>query len=107
MRHTLSFASALFLLLSATVAEAGVRNFFSPLLEGSRIDACLTGGVCGKPAADAFCKAQGYDKALIFQRESGDGSRAIDSASICSGSSCTVLKQVKCFTTKTDLAGLE
>ena len=107
MRHTLSFASAVVLLLSATAADAGVRNFFSPLLEGSRIDACLSGGICGKPAADAFCKGQGYEKALIFQRESADGSRAIDSASICSGSSCTVLKQVKCFTSKSDLAGLE
>ena len=107
MRRPLGLSTAIVMMLSVSAAEAGVRNFFSPLLEGARIDACLSGGLCGKPAADAFCKVQGYDKALIFQRETSSGARALDSASICSGSSCTALKQVKCFTTKTDLAGLE
>ena len=107
MRRHLAFCSVMIMFLAASAAEAGVRNFFSPLLEGARIDACLSDGLCGKPAADAFCKVQGYDKALIFQRETSSGARALDSASVCSGSSCTALKQVKCFTAKTDLAGLE
>ena len=82
-----------------------VRNFFAPQLEGSRVDACLTAGGCGKPAADAFCRAQGYDRAMIFQRESFASTRMLDSGKICS-ESCIAFKQVKCFTTKSDLAGL-
>ena len=93
-------------LISAGTAEAGVRNYFSPQFEGARVDACLVAGECGKPAADAFCKLQGYDKALIFQREPLAMCRRIDSGQICSSAVCTAFRQVKCFTTKTDLAAL-
>jgi hypothetical protein len=101
-------AAAAFLLLASvsTGAEAGVRNFFSPALDGARLDACLSGGDCGKPAADAFCKSQGYDKALIFQREAYQSTRILDSEQTCSDS-CTAFRQIKCFTTKSDLAELE
>jgi len=106
--HHVIRASAVTLLLLAISAgaEAGVRNFFSPALEGARLDACLSGGDCGKPAADAFCKTQGYDKALIFQREAHQSTRILDSEQTCSNS-CTAFRQIKCFTTKSDFAGLE
>lgn len=90
---------------AATAEAAQVRNFFAPQLEGARIDACLEGGVCGKPAADAFCRVQGYDRAMIFQRESHDSTRALDSRKVCSGA-CIAFRQVKCFTDKSDMAGL-
>jgi hypothetical protein len=84
---------------------SNVRNFFSPEVKGARIDACLAGGGCGKPAADAFCRAQGYDHAMIFQRESFASTRTIDSGKVCS-EGCTAFRQVKCITAKSDLAGL-
>ncbi len=102
-RHALLAAIAL--IVSAASAEAGVRNFFSPLAAGDRVDACLPDGSCGKSAADAFCKAEGYDRAVIFQREPVMKSRVIGGA-LCEGQQCTAFKQVKCFTTKTDLAAL-
>ena len=86
-------------------AAAQVRNFFAPEVEGARIDACLDSGACGKPAADAFCRVQGYDRAMIFQREGFASTRVIDSDRTCSGA-CTAFRQVKCFTTKSDFAGL-
>jgi hypothetical protein len=86
-------------------AASQVRNFFAPEVEGTRIDACLQTGGCGKPAADAFCRAQGYDHAMIFQREYFASTRVIDSDKTCSGD-CTAFRQVKCFTTKSDFAGL-
>ncbi len=104
MRSTLT--ALLLLGLTAASADAGVRNFFSPTHQGGRVDACLSGGVCGKPAADAFCKVQGYDHALIFQRETSVETRVIDSGNLCTGAACTAFKQVKCFTTKSDLASL-
>ena len=85
---------------SASAAE--VRNYFTPRIDGVRVDACLSGGVCGKPAADAFCRAEGYDRATIFQRESYASTRSVDSGQTCS-SGCTAFAQVKCFTTKSDL----
>lgn len=86
-------------------AASQVRNFFSPEVGGTRIDACLASGACGKAAADAFCRVQGYDRAMIFQRETFTATKVIDSGQSCSGS-CTSFRQVKCFTTKSDFAGL-
>jgi hypothetical protein len=91
---------------AAAPAEAGVRNYFTPRLDGARVDACLSSGPCGKPAADAFCKKEGYDKAMIFQRESYSTTRLVDSGQACEGGNCTAFKQVKCFSTKDNLAGL-
>jgi hypothetical protein len=104
MRITLT--AFLLITVLSSQAEAGVRNFFSPRLDGERVDACLAAGPCGKPAADAFCKKEGYDKAMIFQRESFASSRMLDSGKTCEGASCTAFKQVKCFSTKDNLAGL-
>ena len=52
-----TFAATLgILLLVSTAGEASVRSFFAPVVDGSRIDSCLSGKAdCGKPAADAFC----------------------------------------------------
>lgn len=91
--------------LSGSASATEVRNFFAPEMDGARVDACLGSGGCGKPAADAFCRVQGYDHAMIFQRESHASTRLIDSGRVCSGD-CTAFRQVKCFTTKSDLAQL-
>ncbi len=106
MRKTVFSLIVLGLMLPAS-AEAGVRNFFLPEIEGARVDACLGTGSCGKPAADAFCKFQGYDKAMIFQREPSAMSRRVDSGQMCSSGDCIAFKQVKCFSTKTDQASLQ
>ena len=105
MRNTVS-SVLLAGILSAGAVEAGVRNYFAPQFEGTSVDACLTTGECGKPAADSFCKLQGYDKAMIFEREPSAMTRRIDSGQTCSATACTAFRQVKCFTTKTDLAAL-
>lgn len=100
------FLAALIVMSIAEAAPASeVRNFFAPRISGERVDACLAGGLCGKPAADAFCRAEGYDRAMIFQREAQTSTRAIDSGKVCSRD-CVAFRQVKCFTTKSDLAGL-
>ena len=95
-------AAALLLLSLATgMAEAGVRSYFTPEVDGKRIDLCLSGqSDCGKPAADAFCKVNGYDEALLFQRE------ATPETISCAGPSCTSFRQIKCYSTKDDFAGV-
>ena len=100
MRALLASLVLLTLIPGARAAE--VRNYFAPQLDGHRINACLSDGACGKAAADAFCKAEGYDKAMLFQREKAESARLIDSDRICDGD-CTTFRQVKCFTERSDL----
>ncbi len=103
--------AALILLLAACQAlpaEASVRNYFAPQWQGARLDACLSGKTsCGKPVADAFCKTEGFDTAILFQREPGLLTRQLDSSQRCEGALCTSFKQIKCYSAKGDLAGLE
>src|SRR5689334_8915656 len=87
--------------LASPASATEVRNFFAPQIAGARVDACLTGGACGKPAADAFCKEQGFDRAMIFQREQFASTRKVDSGRVCS-KDCIAFKQVKCFSTRDD-----
>jgi len=100
MRALLAGLALLTLLSQAQASE--VRNYFTPELDGQRINACLATGACGKPAADAFCKVEGYDQAMLFQRERTNSARSIDSNKVCD-SDCTAFRQVKCFTVRSDL----
>lgn len=96
------------LLLAATVsqAQATVRNYYAPQWQGARLDACLADSTaCGKPAADAFCRAEGFDAALLFQRETAAATLKLDSDQRCEGSACMSFRQIKCITAKDDFAG--
>ncbi len=92
------FLSLALLLLAASPSEAAVRNYFAPQLEGAHLDACLaSANTCGKPAADAFCKAEGFIGALTFQRQTGFSTKRLGSGQTCEGDGCTSFKQIKCF----------
>jgi hypothetical protein len=97
MNRTIT-ASVLLLLISGNLAHATVRSYFAPEQAGERLDSCLTGSNdCGKPAADAFCKAQGFDTALIFQREAALNTIRLGSGAFCAGPTCTSFRQIKCY----------
>ena len=66
-------ASLMLLTLIPQAHASEVRNYFTPQLGGHRIHACLSDGACGKAAADAFCKIEGYDEAMLFQRGLNSG----------------------------------
>ncbi len=79
-------------------AQGAVRNYFAPEQDGKRLDSCLTDASdCGKPAADAFCKAQGFDTALIFQREAAVDTIRFGTGSFCTGAACASFRQIKCY----------
>ena len=94
-----TFAASLgILLLAASPGEASVRNYFAPAVEGTRLDACLSGRKdCGKPAADAFCVKEGYTEAILFQREAAAATRQLGSEALCEGEMCTGFKRIKCI----------
>ena len=86
------------LLLATTAGEASVRNFFAPVVEGSRIDSCLSGQTdCGKPAADAFCVKEGFAESILFQREAASSTRQLGTDAMCEGETCISFKRIKCI----------
>ncbi len=93
-----TFATLGILLLATTAGEASVRNFFSPVVDGSRIDSCLNGQKdCGKPAADAFCVKEGFTESILFQREAASSTRQLGSDTMCEGETCISFKRIKCI----------
>ena len=87
----------------AEPSHAVARTFFSPTVGGDRLSFCLTqGNTCGKPIADAWCRAVGFDEALIYQRDhSGlnrpNVTRYADTGSLCTGAACESFRQIKCW----------
>ena len=85
---------------SSGVANAEVREFSRPRIDGMRLDWCLTWAQnCGRPAASAFCRRRGYDYAEDFAKESGVGdyepTRLITGAT-CGESFCTGFAYITC-----------
>lgn len=53
-----------------TRTDTRVRNYLSPRQNGRPVAFCLAGDDgCGKEAADAFCRGEGFAEAIIFQRD--------------------------------------
>lgn len=90
-------ASLLLLLVTGGVGQADVRSYSAPVVNGSRLDACLTGD-CGKPAADTFCRGQGFEIAILFQRQAATDTKRLGSGEFCAGAACTGFRQIKCYT---------
>ena len=82
---------------------AGTRNFFQPTVGGDRLSFCTRpGDDCGKPIADAWCRAIGFEEALNFQRERARGdavlvARYADTGGLCRGKDCQTFRQIKCW----------
>ncbi len=101
-------ASLLLLLVTGGVSQADVRSYSAPVVNGSRLDACLTGdGDCGKPAADAFCRGQGFEIAVLFQRQAATDTKRLGSGEFCAGEACTGFRQIKFCTLAADDATVQ
>ena len=94
-------ATALILFTMAVDASAGVRSFFTPMVLGDRVAFCTTGkDICGKPIADAWCRHQGFDAALLYQRGRPQGAQLVryaDTGDVCTGGKCQPFAQIKCI----------
>jgi hypothetical protein len=93
---TKALALLALLTILPTAAEAAVRTWVSPQLDGERVSSCLSNqGGCGKPAADLWCKAMGFEQALTFEREraSYDYTRFADTLELAPG---TPFRTIKC-----------
>ena len=104
---TIGFLISLTLLSGTTQTNAAVRSFFSPAVLGDRIAFCNSGNEnCGKAVADAWCTRNGFERAILFQRNRSvspsDNSliRYPDSGEVCSGENCISFAQIKCYSGK-------
>jgi hypothetical protein len=89
------------MMLHSATADAGVRNFFSPQVEDARLSFCMqSSDECGKPVADAWCQVNGFDEAVLFQREEVRGGILAtmypDTGARCDAETCTSFHQIKC-----------
>jgi hypothetical protein len=78
------------------------RNFITPFIHGKRVDYCyLWGDQCGKPAADAFCKAQHFQYATNFalQPEIGASNPTYIQGvgRVCSDPGCRGFRFIRCL----------
>jgi hypothetical protein len=80
-------------------AEASVRSFTLPTETGRAVSDCLSDGQsCGKPAADLFCKKEGYAESILFARQRVTMASALDGDRRCEGESCEAFTRIKCYT---------
>jgi hypothetical protein len=84
-------------------SHASTRNFFTPTVGGDRLSFCVTNQqTCGKPIADAWCRAVGFEEALNYQRDQRINAQPIvaryaDTGGICTGADCKSFRQIKCW----------
>ena len=77
------------------------RTFAQPRLGGYRLDWCrLWGRQCGRPAADAFCRRQGFARASQFAIAHDIGHRTptqiIGSGQVCDRRLCDGFNRIVC-----------
>jgi hypothetical protein len=86
---------------SAAAAPKPARTFDKPTYNGKRLAWCRQfDAECGKPAADAFCKANGFALASDFSvdRHIGDvqPTRSIGSGAVCDQAPCDGFAVIAC-----------
>lgn len=88
---------------SAPAGSASATNsrqrFVDPEIDGVRLDWCrVYGGECGQPAADAFCRRRGYERAERFLAPNAGPTttKVISSGEECQGPICTTFFLVEC-----------
>jgi len=84
-------------------SNAGTRNFFNPTVGGDRLSFCANyDDICGKPVADAWCRAIGFEEAVNYRRDTARSDRAVvaryaDTGDLCRGKTCESFRQIKCW----------
>ncbi|HKQ94899.1 MAG TPA: hypothetical protein VJS40_04775 [Aestuariivirgaceae bacterium] len=102
-RHLLpSLAIAFVSIAAAAPADAAARNYSDPTYLGDKIHSCLANtGICGKAAADQFCKLEGFDSALTFKLEHNPArintARVLDSGEVLHSPNALPFLSVKCW----------
>jgi hypothetical protein len=96
-----SFLAGVITLLGASGASALEAQFNRPTYKSQglvRLDNCEHfGSSCGSPAADHYCRIQGYESASNFETVRATPTKVIFGRQ-CNGPGCVAFKFIVCFT---------
>lgn len=75
--------------------------FLDPLYDGKRLDVCFVFAArCGEEPASAWCKSQGFDRAINFSSENvgnrGIATKLIGANSECQEDFCVAFTRIEC-----------
>ncbi len=89
VKFSLVVSSALGFLMIAHTSHTETRTFNNPIVEGYGLDYCREWAAnFGMPAAQAYCKSQGYDLATDFRVvEDNQKTRVIETGQVCDADS--------------------
>lgn len=93
-----------FFATSPTLEADSSRTFENASWEGFRVDYCESWGQrCGQPAADAFCRLAGFDRAEAFSKADNIGAssptRTLSDRRVCNASNCDGFSSISCVRT--------
>lgn len=93
----------MFLLFSMSFPVfSNVEEFIDPLLEGIRLDWCLTRGAdCGEPVAYQWCINHGYSKPIYWIKDKNIGQQSptimLNSRDTCYKKDCDGFRSIICY----------
>lgn len=93
--------------LLAAAADAEEKLFEPPVHAGYRVDICrVWGSDCGQPAADEFCRLQGFQRADMSMVDHDIGAvtptRTLGDGKVCDQSFCDGFGAINCVRTDTE-----
>ena len=89
------------LVISSTpaFAQSDVVRIDAPQVDGVMLDWCRRfAEKCGQPAADAFCRANGYRRSVRFVQwiDPGKPTKIISDGQICDSEGCDSFRWIEC-----------
>jgi hypothetical protein len=83
------------------VGPEATKAFGTPMYESLRLDACVEWARrCGEEAATAWCKTQGYARAIQHSIENvgerGVSTKLIGTKEVCKGTFCSSFSEITC-----------
>lgn len=90
-------------LLAALPVAAEVRTFEAPEHAGFLVAPCASAnGVCGEPVAQAWCRQQGFQRAVDWSvrlgRDFSTATVTLDAGALCRGAQCESFASISCET---------
>jgi hypothetical protein len=89
-------------LIAGTAFAKDTRTFANPTVKGQRLDWCKHWArECGQPAADLYCRQQGFARAANFTHDANVGARGIPTlvfgdGRLCEGPGCSSFGSITC-----------
>jgi hypothetical protein len=97
-----AFMGGMFALITVSASTAATKTIAKPMFNGNRLDWCTRWSEdCGRPAADAYCRAQGFLRSTNFAPEKHIGwrspTRLIGTGATCDLNHCDGFRFITCL----------